>query len=184
MGKVMWKKEEGLGSQFPYHIYLIGFMGSGKTAVSTQLAKLCSMEAIEMDRMISEREGMGIPEIFDRYGEGYFRSLETKLLEELQGKGHAVVSCGGGTPMRKENVERMRQSGKIVLLSAEPETIYARVKDSHDRPLLEGNMNIPYISGLMEQRRERYEKAADLILHTDGKGIKEICMEIMQRLHK
>ena len=73
------------------------------------------------------------------------------------------------------------KSGKVVLLTASPETIYYRTKDSHDRPLLENNKNIPYIAGLMEQRREKYEAAADIIIETDGKDVSAICREILEK---
>ena len=69
-----------------------------------------------------------------------------------------------------------------MLLTAKPETIYHRVKDSHDRPLLENNKNVPFITELMEQRREKYEAAADIIIETDGKDELEICEEIVQKL--
>ena len=69
-----------------------------------------------------------------------------------------------------------------MLLTAKPETIYHRVKDSHERPLLENNKNVPFIAGLMEKRREKYEAAADIIIETDGKGELEICEEIVQKL--
>lgn len=84
--------------------------------------------------------------------------------------------------MRPENVELMKKSGVIVLLTALPETIYRRVKDNHDRPLLEGHMNVDYIRDLMEQRRPRYEAAADLTVQTDGKSGSEICREIVEKL--
>ena len=82
--------------------------------------------------------------------------------------------------MRPENVEAMRKSGKIILLKAKPETILERVKESHDRPLLENNKNVEYIADLMEQRRPKYEAAADIVIETDGKSAYEICEEIIK----
>mgnify|MGYP005818677615 FL=1 len=82
--------------------------------------------------------------------------------------------------MREENVKEMKKNGKVILLLAKPETIYERVKDCHDRPLLEGNMNVEYIKGLMEQRNEKYQAAADVCVHTDEREISEICREIME----
>lgn len=93
-----------------------------------------------------------------------------------------VVSCGGGTAMRECNVLEMKKNGKIVLLLASPETIYERVKNFHNRPLLEGNMNVDYISGLMEVRRPKYEAAADISVMTDGRSATEICREIVGKL--
>lgn len=169
-------------SQFSHNIFLIGFMGSGKTTVSDCLSAMYGMETVEMDRMISEREGMSISDIFEVHGEAYFRNLETNLLIELQSKRNVVVSCGGGTPMRENNVAEMKKNGRVVLLTAEPETIYERIKDFHDRPLLENNMNAAYISQLMAQRKEKYEAAADIRIETDGKDAPAICEELVRRL--
>lgn len=84
--------------------------------------------------------------------------------------------------MREQNVTEMKKHGKVVLLTASPQTIYERVKDSHDRPLLEGHMDVAYISGLMQQRREKYEAAADLVICTDGKDQAAICKELVGQL--
>lgn len=167
---------------FDYNIFLIGFMGSGKSTVSDYMHRTCGMPVIEMDQIIAEREGMSISDIFATHGEEYFRNLETQLLVELQAQSNVVVSCGGGTPMRACNVEEMKKHGQIVLLTASPETIYERVKDNHDRPLLENHKSVSYISELMEQRREKYEAAADLIIQTDARSTQEICEEILRKL--
>ena len=169
---------------FDYNIFLIGFMGSGKTTISDFFSDVFAMKYFEMDQVIAEREGMSISDIFATYGEPYFRDLETTLLVEAQGMKNTVISCGGGTPMRQCNVDEMRKSGKIVLLTATPETIYDRVKDSHDRPVIENNKNVPFISELMEKRRPKYEAAADIIIYTDNKTPLEICEEIVQKLKK
>ena len=84
--------------------------------------------------------------------------------------------------MRERNVKEMKKNGCVVLLTAAPETILERVKDSHDRPLLEGNKTVSYISELMEKRREKYEAAADLIIETDEKSTQEICEELVQKM--
>lgn len=167
---------------FDYNIVLIGFMGAGKSTISEFLNDVFAMDIIEMDQIIAEREGMSISDIFETYGEEYFRDLETNLLIEMQSRTNAVISCGGGVPMRERNVAEMRKNGKVVLLTAKPETILARVKDNHDRPLLEGNKNVSYIADLMEKRRAKYMAASDLIIETDGKSELEICEELVQKL--
>lgn len=166
---------------FDYNLVLIGFMGTGKTTISNVLKQVFAMDVIEMDQMIAQREGMSISEIFETYGEQYFRDAETNLLIELQTQKNVVISCGGGTPLREVNVAEMKKNGKVILLTAKPETIFARVKNSHDRPVIENNKNIPFITQLMEQRRPKYEAAADIIIHTDGKSAFEICEEIIAR---
>ena len=159
-------------------------MGAGKSTISEFLKNSFAMEVIEMDQIIAEREGMTISDIFEVYGEQYFRNLETNLLIEMQSKTNVVISCGGGTPMRECNVVEMKKNGRVVLLTAKPETILDRVKDSHDRPLIENNKTVPFIADLMEKRREKYEAAADIIIETDGKDELQICEELILRLRQ
>lgn len=164
------------------NIFLIGFMGAGKSTVARTLNERFGMQLIEMDEQIEAQEGMTIPELFAAKGEAYFRRLETELLEGMQQRENTVVSCGGGAAMRGCNVEAMRKSGRIVYLSTQPETIYERVKDFHNRPLLEGNMNVAYISELLGKRLPRYLEAADMTVETDGREAEDICREIYSRV--
>lgn len=164
------------------NIYLIGFMGAGKSTVAEFLCRNYHMEQVEMDEQIQQEQNMTISRIFEEKGEEYFRKLETDLLERLSLQSSTVVSCGGGTAMRDCNVEIMKRNGKVVWLCAEPETVYERVKDCHDRPLLEGNMNVEYIRTLLEKRTPRYEGAADFCVKTDGRSAGQICDEIMEKM--
>lgn len=161
------------------HIFLIGFMGCGKSTNAACLAEMTGARQVEMDQMIVENEGMAIADIFKEKGEAYFRELETDLIKSFAGVKPAVISCGGGAVLKEENVRFMKECGKIVLLTAEPETIYERVKDSTERPVLNGNMNVGYIEELMEKRRPKYKAAADVTIATDGKTSEEICEEIL-----
>ena len=145
-------------------IYLTGFMGTGKSMILNCLHEVCGFDKIEMDEQIVQEQGMSIPEIFEKKGEEYFRNLETELVKKISAMDNIVVSCGGGTVMRQCNVDEMKKNGTIVLLTAEPETVYERVKGSHNRPLLEKNMNPEYIKELMEARRPKYEAAADFVI--------------------
>ena len=178
---------------FDYNIVLIGFMGAGKTSISEYLKTLFaasfafyivffSGHTLTDEGLIAEREGMSIPDIFEVHGEQYFRDLETNLLIEMQSRKNVVISCGGGTPLRECNVVEMKKNGRVVLLTASPETIFDRVKDSHDRPVIENNKNVPFIADLMEKRRAKYEAAADIIINTDGKSLIEVCEELVQQL--
>ena len=167
---------------FNYNIVLIGFMGAGKSTISDFLKNVFAMDVVEMDQIIAQRQGMSISDIFETYGEQYFRDLETNLLIEMQSRSNVVISCGGGTPMRECNVVEMKKNGRVVLLTAKPETILDRVKNNHDRPLIENNKTVPFIADLMEKRRTKYEAAADIIIETDGKNELEICEELVHRL--
>lgn len=167
---------------FDKNILLIGFMGAGKTTVAATLGNLLAMEVMEMDAYIQQKEGKTIPEIFALHGEEYFRNCESNTLIALHEKRHMVVSCGGGVPLREKNVALMKNSGYVVWLTATPEAIFERVKDSTERPLLNGNMNVDFIANLMESRREKYQAAADIQIDTTGKDVIEICEELLQKL--
>lgn len=166
------------------NIFLIGYMGTGKSTVAAYMAKKYGMEVLEMDQMIVEREEMNISDIFTKHGEEYFRDIETRLLIEIQSQENKVVSCGGGVVLREQNVEEMRKSGKIVLLSAKAETILGRVKDDNSRPLLQGNKNIEFINDMMDKRRPKYERAADVVIETDEKRVEDICKEIFEQIER
>lgn len=167
---------------FHHNILLIGFMGCGKSTVSSFLCRMLAMDSVEMDAVIQERAGMTINEIFANYGEEYFRNMETNLIIELGKREQTVVSCGGGAALREINVKHMKNSGRVVLLTAKPETILERVKYNDDRPLLRGNKNVEFISNMMEQRRAKYEAAADIVISTDHKSVLEICQEMITKL--
>ena len=167
---------------FDYNIVMIGFMGAGKSTVAEYLSTMFAMEVVEMDQLIAEREGMSISDIFETYGEEYFRNMETNLLIEMQEKKNVIISCGGGVAMRERNVAEMKKNGRVVLLTAHPQTILDRVKDSDDRPLLNGHKNVEYIEQLMEARREKYEAAADIVVDTDNKTVLQICEDLIQKL--
>ena len=167
---------------FDYNIVLIGFMGTGKSTVSEYLSARFAMRTVEMDQVIAEREKMSIPEIFAVHGEEYFRDQETAMLDELGLQKSSVVSCGGGMVLRELNIRKMRALGRIVLLTAAPETVYDRVKASTDRPLLQDQMNVDHIREMMEMRMPFYERAADICVVTDNRMICDIAREILDRI--
>lgn len=161
------------------NLFLIGFMGAGKSTVAAKLNQMTGKKLIEMDETIVSNQGMSINEIFEKYGEARFREIESELVKTISSEGDCIVSCGGGVVIKPENVEEMKKNGKIVFLSATPETIFERVRYSTDRPILNGHMNVEYIAGLMEKRRALYEAAADVMIATDNKDADEICNEIL-----
>ncbi|MCD8300864.1 MAG: shikimate kinase [Clostridiales bacterium] len=162
------------------HIFLIGFMGTGKSSTSLELAGMLDVRQIEMDDEIVRENGMSISDMFECYGEEYFRDKETDLLRRIAGMEPAIISCGGGCVLRPENVALMKNCGTIILLTGEPETIYERVHRSQSRPILNGHMNVEYIAELMEKRRPAYEAAADLAVPSDGKTPGEVAREIIK----
>ena len=162
-------------------IFLIGFMGAGKSACARALRKLAGLPVIEMDESIEEDEGMTISRIFETRGQEAFRDMETDLLLKLYGKAGAVVSCGGGVVLRERNRMLMRGLGTIVLLTASPETVYERLRGGVDRrPNMRGRFSIEGISELMEARRAAYSEAADRTIATDGLSTRKIAEKILK----
>lgn len=160
-------------------IYLIGFMGTGKTTVAKALHRKLGFQMADTDAWIERKVGMKISDIFDKRGEEVFRDLETEMLKDISKEGERIVACGGGVALREENRRIMKEYGTVFLLTARPETILERVKHDHGRPLLKGKKNVGAIAGLMEERRSFYEQAADFMVAVDEKQPNEIADEII-----
>lgn len=164
------------------NLFLIGFMGVGKSTVAQALCRDRGAVLVEMDQVIADQQDMEIPDIFGEYGENYFRKLETDLLLELKKKTGQVVSCGGGVVLREKNIEIMKSCGQVVLLTAGARTVYDRVKSNKNRPLLNNEMSVDHIKDLMRERRDLYWDAADIAVSTEGKSVHEIVSEISRKL--
>lgn len=162
------------------HIYLIGYMGSGKTTVGRILSEKTDLPCIDMDEIISSRLSMSIGDIFDKLGETAFREAESSLLEEIAAStAPLVVSCGGGVPLMHENRLVLKSSGTTYLLEADPEEILRRIEGDESRPLLENKKSISYVSEMLESRHNAYAEASDMTISTNGKTPEEIADEIL-----
>ncbi|MDY3819086.1 MAG: type I 3-dehydroquinate dehydratase [Lachnospiraceae bacterium] len=164
------------------NIYLIGFMGTGKSTVSKELKNLTGRTIIDTDEVLEARAGMSIPQIFDTMGEAAFRQMESELMSELSERTDLIVSCGGGVILREENRMSMKKSGTVVLLTAKPESILDRVKNDEHRPLLAGKKNVEAIAELIAQRQTNYDLAKDVEVATDDRGAIDIAQEILQNV--
>lgn len=133
-------------------VYLCGFMGCGKSHIGRMLSSELSRELVDLDRVIVEREGMSIPDIFAKYGEPHFRKLEAKYIRELSG-GY-IVATGGGALINDETAEFARQSGLSVYINTPFEICYERIKNDQNRPLV--------INNTPAQLRQLYERRAEI----------------------
>jgi shikimate kinase len=144
-------------------IYIIGFMGSGKSTAGKKLASLLGWSFTDMDIKIEEKAGKTIPEIFSRYGEDYFRKTETEVLKSLDSEKNVVISTGGGAPCHDGNMDYMLATGLTLYLKLTAGQLKSRLSDSSgDRPLIkdlsdEGLLN--YIEKKLDSREEFYNRA-------------------------
>lgn len=159
-------------------------MGAGKSAVGRALAANLSLSFKDTDRLIENRAGCRIGEIFDRKGEAFFRTLESEVIAELSKVAGGVVALGGGAAVQPGAVDRLEQSGTLVYLRARPETLLERIGNGDSRPLLRGldrGARIERITALQRERGSSYARAR-IVLDTDGKTIAEIAGEIEERI--
>ena len=156
------------------HLFLIGFMGSGKSTVAAALSEALSLPLLDSEACISEALGESIAGFFARAGEEAFRERETAP---------CLISCGGGMALRSENRALMRELGGVIYLTATPDTIFARLAADTTRPLLAGKKSLTDIAALMDARAASYEDAASIRIATDGLSPEEIVSELIPLLH-
>jgi len=144
-------------------IYIIGFMGSGKTTAGIKLASLLGWSFIDLDKKIEEYAGKTIPDIFSQEGEGYFRDLETRLLKTLKSCTDTIISTGGGTPCYSDNMDFMLETGLTVYLKLTPGELKNRLSDSKgERPLIKGlgrEKLLSFIEDKLSDREKCYERS-------------------------
>jgi shikimate kinase len=138
------------------NIVLVGFMGSGKTTVGRLIAEKTGMPLIDMDTLIEERAGKTINEIFADEGEAHFRSLERALVRELAATEGNIISTGGGIVLNPANIADFENTGLVVCLLVDAETVLDRVRHDTTRPLLAGDKEARILQ-LLESRRSLYE---------------------------
>lgn len=165
----------------PHNIVLIGFMGSGKSTVGRALAELSGYDYYDVDRVIEADTGHAVARLFETGGEGYFRELERQAVARLCGASAAIIACGGGCVLDKRNVACLKQQGKLVWLTAEPETLYDRIRGNGERPLLV-NKTKQDIAAMLALRQPLYHSAADYVVPTDDKPVGEIVETILNTL--
>ena len=163
------------------NIVLIGFMGSGKSTVGKILARKLSRKVVDTDDVIEKTAGMSIKEIFEKFGEAYFRELERKAVKKVSKlEGHIIIT-GGGVVLNRENMQNLRKRGIIVYLHADPEVIYERVKKTDKRPLLNVKNPIKRIKELLEFRKELYGEH-DIKVDTSRLTPEEVADEIIRKM--
>jgi len=158
-------------------ICLLGFMGAGKTRWGKQLANKLQRRFVDLDKAIEAKAGMTVSQIFESYGEGFFRQLETESLQDVLAQDALVVSLGGGTPCREENLKLLKEKATTIYLKSNAGMLHSRLVTNYkSRPLLaaqEPENLLPFIQNLLAQR-EPYYHQADAIVDVEGLTIEKL----------
>lgn len=144
------------------NLFLLGYMGCGKTTLGTQVARKLQMEFLDLDQLITQREGMSVSAIFEQKGEAAFRELETKYIEEACSADGRVIALGGGAPCIEGVMETINENGISVYLKCHVETLVNRLGHTDDRPMLQGKSGEDlktHISSMLAVREACYNKA-------------------------
>ena len=165
------------------NLILEGFMGCGKSHIAACLSSELDMPLIDTDAEIEKKQGISIAEIFEKKGEEAFRDMETSELEELLGlKEGAVISLGGGMPVRKENREILKKLGTVIYLKASVKQLLKRLENGvEERPMLKGYDLEERVRSLLDEREEYYIDASDLVIDIEGTDTPK---EATQRIRK
>lgn len=166
----------------PGHIFLIGFMGAGKSTVACLVADSLAMPCADLDDVIESRSGSMVSELFAETGEEGFRALETDVLASLEGSTPTVIACGGGIVTRPENRAALKRMGTVVLLEVSAEEAIARVGDATTRPLLSGPSGALAATSLLKAREALYRSVSDTVVDTEGRTPEQVAALIVSAL--
>lgn len=165
------------------NIVLIGYRGTGKSSVAQLLAERLKWPLISTDAEIVKKAGLSVPEIIQKRGWDYFRDVESQICKRVGAKDRTLIDTGGGAVLRKENVDALRQRGRVFWLTAEVSTIMERIKHSKDRPSLTQTKNyVDEVEEVLKERLPLYKAACDQIIPTDDRTLEEIADEIQGKM--
>ena len=160
------------------NIILTGLMGSGKTSVSVLLKeKFKNFDLAEIDNLITNKEGISINKIFETKGEQYFREIEKKVVDETLKSQNQIISLGGGSLENNFDFDLAKKNSVIFYLKADVETLYERIKNNKDRPLLKCDNPKSKLSELLKKREMNYQKA-NFIIDVNDLSIEQTADEI------
>jgi shikimate kinase len=164
------------------HVFLIGFMGAGKSTVSRLVADKLGRPCIDLDDAIESAAGRSVREIFEDVGETEFRELESAQLSALVGAEPSVVACGGGIVVRDENRSALKRMGLVVYLKVSAGETLARVGADGTRPLLSGPGGVIAATRLLEARESLYTAVADVIVDTVGRTPEDVASTVVSAI--
>jgi shikimate kinase len=153
------------------NLFLVGLMGAGKTTLGRQLARRLDKPFVDADHELEARLGVRIPTIFEVEGEAGFRDREEAVIDELSRRSGIVLATGGGAVMREQSRVRLRENGTVLYLHAEPETLWQRLRNSRQRPMLHGNDPRNRLVELYQLRDPLYREVADHVIESDREAV-------------
>ena len=168
------------GMNVPENLFLVGFMGSGKSTVGQQLAAELGKDFHDCDRVLEERTGVDIPYIFEIEGEKGFRRREAAVLRELTRKRGIVLATGGGVIVAPENRQALISNGLVIYLHAPAELLYQRTSRDRSRPMLHAEDPRARIDELIEARETLYREVADFVIETGRRSSRRVVQEIIR----
>lgn len=165
------------------NIVLIGFMGTGKTTVGKRVSRQLAWKFVDIDQEVEKITGLTIREIFQRFGETRFRSEETAAVKRLAKLDNLVISTGGGVVLNPENMNFLAQTGIVIALGADSDTIYNRVSRKNTRPLLMQENPRQAIKDLLKEREHLYRQARYNI-DTSNLSLEQVTQKVIEIYHK
>lgn len=163
------------------NIVLIGYRGTGKSAVAERVAQRLGMTSISMDARIIEKAGMSIPDIVAKVGWPGFRDMESEVARELGRGDRAIIDTGGGVIERPENVEALKTNGRIIWLKASVDTIVSRIQGDTERPSLTGGKSFTEeVAEVLERRTLKYKSAAQFEIDTDPLTVDQVAEKVIE----
>jgi shikimate kinase len=161
------------------NIVFTGFMGVGKSKTGKIVAERLKLPFFDTDCLIEKKSGLSINEIFEKFGESYFRNIENEIVKEVSEKKSVVISCGGGVVLNLENIKLLRKDAIVINLYSSPEVIFERLKNETNRPLLKYEDPLNKIKELLLKRKDAYAMC-DFSFNTDGKTYCEVADDILK----
>ena len=168
----------------PRNIFLIGPMGAGKSAVGRQLARMLHLDFVDSDDEIELRTGVDIPFVFEKEGEEGFRKREANVIDDLSQRDGIVLATGGGAVVNPQNRNHLGARGLVIYLHTTVDQQLSRTRKGRGRPMLDSDNPRAVLEALMAAREPLYREIADLTVETDGRKVRAVANEILDKLNK
>lgn len=162
--------------------FLVGLPGSGKSTIGRQLGRKLGLPSIDSDTVLEQRLGYSIRDFFEREGESAFRDIEAQVIDELTLGHQGVMATGGGSVLRAENRQNLKQRGTVIYLHSSPEEVFRRLRHDQNRPLLQVEDPMARLRELYKVRDPLYRETAHFVVETGRPSVATLVNMIMMQL--